>query len=589
VTDELDPVLRARLDRLARAVPVAPERLRPIATASPRYRGLSGLGVLAAAVLILVLALAAASMGGAPAPSPTGNVAAMTDGTFEMSIQAPKTHYAIDEPIEVLATLEYLGPEPSIDVSSAPGMPGFGVEQLDGSHRADPGYRLSCASRSFDRGQPVAYPFSKSGGFSPEMPDADFMSRYLNIVDGRADPVLRLPAGTWRVFAEAQFAEGGCSGTAHKLEVGITIVVAGALASSPPPAPVVQLPTATQAAASGACPQAGMSGVTLRGDPTNTSRPVWVETWTGQPRTILWPYGFSARFNPALELLNEQGDVVAREGDVLQLTGGQVDPAFDFYACRVRVVSAPPAQGWGPLAVLPRQDGMDMARNEGTLRITDSCVYLEWAGERTLLVWHEGQPTWNEASRSITFENFDGIVVTLRDGDRIEVGGSGGGSDESGETGEEFVRRMTWVAPPAPSCSVDPWFGVGGVAQLAWGPLAVAREDAQNDLDAGTGPGRLVVGSRCVTLLQDAGAELTLIWRSAQTGWDPDAREILFDDRNLGVIRLSDGARLSLGGAGLADPASPDQGAPQPEWMAPPDPSCPDGRWVVHQVYLLDQ
>jgi hypothetical protein len=39
------------------------------------------------------------------------------------------------------------------------------------------------------------------------------------------------------------------------------------------------------------------------------------------------------------ELVDETGSVVAREGDRLNLTGGRIDPRFDFYACRVEVAN----------------------------------------------------------------------------------------------------------------------------------------------------------------------------------------------------------------------------------------------------------
>jgi len=387
----------------------------------------------------------------------------MTDGSFELGIRAPKTQYALDEPIDVVATLEYFGPDPSINVSSAPGLLGFGVDQIDGNHRVDPGHRSSCVSSSLVRGQPVSYPFAKSGGYYPEMPDADFVRQYLNIVDGRADPVLRLPAGTWRIFAVTEFAEGGCRGPAHKLEVGITIVVAGADVTAsvePSAAPVVQLPTWSEAPASGACPAALMGRVTLRGDRRSQSRPVWVESWDGEQRDIVWPYGFSARFTPALELLNARGEVVAREGDVLDLGGGVVsalDPAFDFYACHVSLA-------WGPLAVIPPQDGTDLARNEGTLRITDTCVYLESpGGELWLLFWPADRTRWSWDSRSITFENFDGSVVTVGDGDHVVLGGGGDSEAESGISADEWLRRMEWVEAPTSTCSLDRRFRVGVV------------------------------------------------------------------------------------------------------------------------------
>jgi len=68
--------------------------------------------------------------------------------------------------------------------------------------------------------------------------------------------------------------------------------------------------------------------------------------------------------------------------------------------------SPSPLDTWGPLAVIPPQDGFDTLRAEGTLRIADPCVFLESRGELTLLYWPADRATWSEESRAITFENF---------------------------------------------------------------------------------------------------------------------------------------------------------------------------------------
>lgn len=131
---------------------------------------------------------------------------------------------------------------------------------------------------------------------------------------------------------------------------------------------------------------------------------------------------------------------------------------------------------WGPLAVYPPQDGADDARNEGTLRITDTCVTLERLGEVTLLTWPADRTTWDEASRTITFENFDGTIVTVADGDVVVVGGSGSGGESEGEPGmsaEEWIESREWVAPPARSCPLDQRWGVGAIELAgASGPAA---------------------------------------------------------------------------------------------------------------------
>lgn len=118
---------------------------------------------------------------------------------------------------------------------------------------------------------------------------------------------------------------------------------------------------------------------------------------------------------------------------------------------------------WGPLAVIPPQDGTDLARTEGTLRITDACVVLESQGKVTLLFWPADRTTWDGGSRAITFENYDGSVVTVSDGDHVVLGGGGDSEAESGISGQDWVRGMVWVAKPASSCPLDVRFGVGAV------------------------------------------------------------------------------------------------------------------------------
>jgi hypothetical protein len=240
MTNDLDPALRARLDRLARAVPVAPERaLRPVASVGPRWRrgsSGSGAGALIAVALALIIVFAAAFVGGGSAPSAVMDT--RTAGDFRLTLQSPKDYYAAQEPIDVVASLEYIGEDPSIEVYSHPGMPGFGVQEVDGAHRsASPGYRMSCVPYRFRRGEPVTFPFAKSGGMVPGAAEFEFMRDYLNVTDNRPDPVLRLPEGTWRIFAIADFAIGDCGPNHYDLEVEIPVVVEGPEASVRAPSP----------------------------------------------------------------------------------------------------------------------------------------------------------------------------------------------------------------------------------------------------------------------------------------------------------------------------------------------------------------
>ena len=110
---------------------------------------------------------------------------------------------------------------------------------------------------------------------------------------------------------------------------------------------------------------------------------------------------------------------------------------------------------WGPLAVVPTAGGAE-ALNTGTLRITQSCVFLETAGgESDLLVWPADRTRWEATAGTIGFTNSDGAELTLRDGEPVSFSGGGDSTAEGGVSGEEWLARVDWVARPDPSCG-DP-------------------------------------------------------------------------------------------------------------------------------------
>lgn len=143
------------------------------------------------------------------------------------------------------------------------------------------------------------------------------------------------------------------------------------------------------------------------------------------------------------------------------------------------------AVNWGPLAVV--EGSGDMARNEGSLGITDECVVLERGGERALLVWPADQVRWNAGDGTITFTTIHDGAVTLRSGDYLVLGGGGSSTDEDGLDGTAWADSIAWVNRPADSCLGDSrWFvtdvsSIGvptptpGPSPVAWIPLPVAE------------------------------------------------------------------------------------------------------------------
>ena len=73
-----------------------------------------------------------------------------------------------------------------------------------------------------------------------------------------------------------------------------------------------------------ACAGVGFEGeYRLHGSPTD-QRLVWMTFPDGNRREVAWPLGYSARFTPDLELLDETGKVAGREGTLV--TGGCETP-----------------------------------------------------------------------------------------------------------------------------------------------------------------------------------------------------------------------------------------------------------------------
>lgn len=128
--------------------------------------------------------------------------------------------------------------------------------------------------------------------------------------------------------------------------------------------------------------------------------------------------------------------------------------------------SAPvPTGEWGPLAILPAQDGGDTSAIGGRLSISGPCVYLDHQTglPRFLLIWHADQVRWDAQTVAIEFENDAWRPAprtgVLRDGDEVVLGGGAG----------EELPDGPWVAPPSPSCVFDEWFGVSAVEFPAGG------------------------------------------------------------------------------------------------------------------------
>jgi hypothetical protein len=148
--------------------------------------------------------------------------AAGADRQFRLTISANQSHYRAGQPIDVSATLTYLGPNAGIMVGgSGSGLVGFALERKeDPALRIEPAGTSDCRQYRMVRAVAVVHPFMKTGGFADEDPLAGFYRAYF------ASPELRLPAGTWTITALANFlGSADCDGPEHALNASVTVVV----------------------------------------------------------------------------------------------------------------------------------------------------------------------------------------------------------------------------------------------------------------------------------------------------------------------------------------------------------------------------
>lgn len=122
--------------------------------------------------------------------------------------------------------------------------------------------------------------------------------------------------------------------------------------------------------------------------------------------------------------------------------------------------TGPPEARFGPAGVVSGQRGDDMeAAIRGTLSITSECVLLETAGQEILLVFREGQVSWDAEALELQFEGEKG-TVTLADGAGATFGGGGSSASEDGASTADYVAQREWVNRPDERCWRDARFEV---------------------------------------------------------------------------------------------------------------------------------
>jgi hypothetical protein len=98
------------------------------------------------------------------------------------------------------------------------------------------------------------------------------------------------------------------------------------------------VPLRTAAAPVDACDMALVSGTLTNNRPNGLA----LRTPDGEGILILWPFGYQSRgFVGSMELVDDKGQAIAREGDVVEMSGGMGADGL-FVACAGTVRRIPP-------------------------------------------------------------------------------------------------------------------------------------------------------------------------------------------------------------------------------------------------------
>ena len=148
-------------------------------------------------------------------------VATDTDGEFTLTLTVRQDRYRAGQLIEAEAVLAYDGSPPEVVMrGSSHGLVGFGLEGGEPPVLIGPAFTSDCGAHPIASGDPLVFPFIKSGGFTPGDPADAFAEAYF------AQPELRLPAGTWAIGAGTTFYTGAdCGDELHSLSTEAIITV----------------------------------------------------------------------------------------------------------------------------------------------------------------------------------------------------------------------------------------------------------------------------------------------------------------------------------------------------------------------------
>jgi len=125
-------------------------------------------------------------------------VADLMDEHFIIILYSEKDSYSNEEEVNIWGTIQYIGLEGSIDISSAIPFAGFEVES-DGINFISFMQYTLLQTTTLNKGEVYAFPLQKSGGFSVNDENADFWHNFYT------DDRMLLPIGEYQLTFSTRF------------------------------------------------------------------------------------------------------------------------------------------------------------------------------------------------------------------------------------------------------------------------------------------------------------------------------------------------------------------------------------------------
>ncbi|HTE84131.1 MAG TPA: hypothetical protein VK821_05315 [Dehalococcoidia bacterium] len=207
--------VRAHLDALGAVQDPPP--IDYIRARTSSRQALGTLEITLATIVVLVVAILGAGAVGRFLPAAGGPASgSASQGDFTLELRADSAKISAGQPIQGLtATLTYKGSQASAEIWHGHGLPiGFGVVEPISGITLAPGSLQSCEHSTLTRNVGLTAPFAKS---SFSLKESEAFNTFM------ADPALRLPPGTWHIYAFADFWAGPCSSTHYEIRVAITV------------------------------------------------------------------------------------------------------------------------------------------------------------------------------------------------------------------------------------------------------------------------------------------------------------------------------------------------------------------------------